>query len=109
MSHLEFDASVALHNHLRDAGVPRGQEAEAVEAVRSALRSMPGAGMVDVEYVGPCPPDLRFFCEAEWVTLYRRWNATPMQGGEWELLRQSTVDTIKRALVSLPHAPSDGS
>jgi hypothetical protein len=99
MPDLEFDASLGLHDHLRDAGIGSDQQAAALEAVRAAVRAMPGAGMIDVEFVGTCSPELRFFHEAEWVTLYRRWSATPMQGGEWEVLRRQVEETISGVLL----------
>src|SRR3954454_4118361 len=101
MPHLEFDATVTLHNHLQEAGMPPDRHDEAVRAVRAALRGIGGAGMIDIEYVGPCAPDLRFFIDSEWVTLYRHWNAEPMGGGEWEVLRQEIAETVKATLAGL--------
>lgn len=50
---VEFDATITLHFHLREAGLDGDRASDAVRAVRAAERAMPGAGWIDVEHVGP--------------------------------------------------------
>jgi hypothetical protein len=52
-----FDATTTLNNHhLGDAGLA-DRAPDAVAAVRQAVRTMPGAGWIDVEAY-PYPPDM---------------------------------------------------
>lgn len=96
--HAEFDATITLHSHLRDAGLGDDRADEAVAAVRHAVRSMPGAGWIGVAYVGPWADGWTWMRCAEWVTVYRRWSAVPPEGPEWDRLRVSVEETVGLAL-----------
>ncbi len=56
-----FDASIDLRTEALGAWLPFA----AVEAVWDAVHALPGAGLVDVEYVGRLVP-----ASLRWVTLY---------------------------------------
>jgi hypothetical protein len=98
---LDFDATITLHFHLRDAGLDDCRAAEAVRAVRSALCSMSGAGWISVEYVGPWADGWSWMRRAEWVTVYRRWDSVPPEGPEWGRLRGSVEETVRLALAEV--------
>jgi hypothetical protein len=68
---LEFDATITLHHHLREAGLGERRATMTVRAVQKAVRSMNGARMIGVEYVGPWADGWAWMRRAEWVTLYR--------------------------------------
>lgn len=101
MPHLDFDATIMLHDHLREAGLDDRRAAEAVRAVRSAVRSMRGAGWIAVEYVGPWSGGWVWMRRAEWVTLYPSWSAVPPEGPEWDRLRASVEGTVRMALTEV--------
>lgn len=73
---------------MREAGLGDDRADEAVAAVRHAVRSMRGAGWIAVEYIGPWADEGWVWRRrAEWVTLYRCWDAVPPSGPERERLR----------------------
>jgi hypothetical protein len=95
---LEFDATITLHDHLREGGLGDHRADDALAAVRAAVRSMPGAGWIGAEYVGPSWAEgWAWMRRAEWVTVYRRWDAVPPRGSEWERLRGSVEEMVRRA------------
>lgn len=95
----EFDATITLHDHLREAGLGDDRAAEALWAVRTAVRSMRGARMISVEYVGPSWADgWAWMRRAEWATLYPCWSAVRPEGPEWDRLRAGVEETVRLAL-----------
>ncbi|MBD0273280.1 MAG: hypothetical protein ICV73_15305 [Acetobacteraceae bacterium] len=96
---MAFDVAITLIDHLREAGLGADRTAEAVRAVRAAVRSLPGAGWIGVEYVGPWADGWVWMRRAEWVTVYRRWSAAPPEGPEWDRLRGSVEEMVRLALA----------
>lgn len=91
---LEFDATLTLHGHVREAGLGDHRAARAVWAVQTAVRSMRGARMISVEYVGPSwAHGWAWMRRAEWVTLYQSWSAVRLEGPEWDRLRGSVEES----------------
>lgn len=98
---LAFDATITLHGHIRDAGLDDNRAAEAIWAVQTAVRSMRGARMISVEYVGPWADGWEWLRRAEWVTVYRTGKAVPLEGPEWDRLRRSVEATVWMALAEV--------
>ena len=98
---LEFDATITLHSLLREAGLDDDRAAEAVRAVRAAVRSVPSAGWIAVECVGFWADGWSWMRRAEWVTVYCRWDAVPPEGPEWDRLRESIEETVALALAEV--------
>jgi hypothetical protein len=59
---------------------------------------MRGAGMIGVEYIGPWADGWAWMRRAEWVTVYRRWDAVPPSGPDWDRLRGCIEETVRLAL-----------
>ena len=77
-----FNATIdLLAQHLDGLDIPDTRSVEALEAVRASVSSMPGAGWVDVAYQGRIPPSLLDAAGDRWITLYRPWNAVPLEVG----------------------------
>ena len=85
---LYFDVSVDLTTLPPDM-----PPARAIELVLSAVRAIPGAGWGSVEDCRGAPPGLR------WVTTYAPGRSTPMDGGDWEGIRETVAAAVIVALA----------
>ncbi len=54
--------------------------------------------MIGVEYIGPWADGWAWMRRAEWVTVYRRWDAVPPSGPDWDRLRGCIEETVRLAL-----------
>lgn len=106
-----FDATVdLLAHHLDRAGIPEDRSQEAMSAVREALRSLPGAQWVDVDYLGRLDPVLLGPDADRWLTLYSPGRgASKVEGPQWQQLRLAVEEAMRRALEGLsgPHDVPD--
>lgn len=97
-----FDAIIDLTvHHLAAAGLPDTRSSEALAAVRSGIQAMPGAGWIDVEYLGAMPLSLVQAAEDRWIRVFKAWNAVPPEGPEWTKLRQDIEARLWEALRGL--------
>lgn len=89
MKPIPFDATVdLLAHHLERAGIPEDRSQEALPAVREALRTLPGARWVDVDYLDRMDPQLLGPQGDRWLTLYRPGRgATQVEGPRWQPVR----------------------
>jgi hypothetical protein len=100
-----FDAIIdLLAQHLAQAGVPESRSQEATEAIRVSVRSMPGAGWIDIEYLGNLDTRLLEAAEDRWIRVFKAWNAVPPEGSEGTRLRRDIEARFWEALEALrPH------
>ena len=95
---IPFDTTVdLLAFHLATAGVPEDRHEEALEAVRQAIKAMPGANIVDLAYAGHLVPDHGLLRE-RWVTFYKPGSGKPQTGPEWTTLKLDLAEVIDEAL-----------
>ncbi len=86
---MRFDASIDLTLGQRRhwMGTPAG----AVSAVGVAVRALPGAGWIDVEYCGDAPGD-------RVLRLYPQGRSRGADGAEWDRLGDEITRTVRHAL-----------
>ena len=65
---------------------------EAVERVRAAIGSLPGACWVSVEWHGDIPA-------VRWLRVFRRSNSIEPDGPEWDALRRRIAATVEEVLA----------
>jgi hypothetical protein len=92
MSTIAFDAVITLHKrHIVAAGLS-GRDADAIDAVRTAVEAMDGAAIIDVETY-PFPTRL-----ADWVVLYPKVDVDALS---MQTLRQSVQMIALEALQAV--------
>ncbi len=87
---MRFDVSVDLTHGTMPPGMPLDL---AVAKVQDAIRAIPGAEFVSVEDCRGAPTTLR------WVTTYKPGRSLPMEGGEWEGIREAVTAAVVAALA----------
>jgi hypothetical protein len=87
---MEWDASIDLvQAHLE---APSADPSQAVEAVRFAVQSLPGAGWVSVAWCGAMPA-------VRWLRVFRPGSSVEQEGAEWATLKRRIESIVSRALA----------
>jgi hypothetical protein len=87
---MEWDASIDLvQAHLE---APSADPSQAVEAVRFAVQSLPGAGWVSVAWCGSLPA-------VRWLQVFRPGSNLEPEGAEWDALECRIETTVSRVLA----------
>lgn len=87
---MRFDVSVDLTQGTIPSGMPPDA---AIAKVQAVIRAIPGAGFLSVEDCRGAPDGLR------WITTYQPGHSAPMEGGEWEGVRERVEAAVMAALA----------
>ena len=85
---MQFDAAIDLTPAIAGKLGP----GDAVRLAGDAVRSLPGAGWIDVEWCGGAPGNLA------WMRLYQPGRSQPQVGGDWDTLARLVEEAVVAAL-----------